>query len=205
MPSAGTRPRRKVCLCRRRNVKPTLARSFRRALDPPSLTHTLPTAAVVFLIALIALGLQTLLLRPFRVLLLNIVWFVALLCLMGLSLLLVLKRTSTQQALLESPYINNEAWFCVALGLGLIVLGALWHAYRRQRGHTVWPVATVSRKRSRHQRVQQILKQGHGVLERCWHGSRFLVGLGPRRSPSSLSLPRVSSADPPPASPGAGP
>jgi hypothetical protein len=137
-----------------------------------------PRPAVVFLITLGALGLQTLLSRPFRVLLLNIVWFLALLCLMGLSLLLVLKRTRIQQALLESPYINDEAWTCVGMGLGSIVLGMIFHLLRRSRNLAVWPVAVVSHRRTSHQRIQHVLKQGHGVLERCWHGSRFLVRRG---------------------------
>lgn len=145
--------------------------------SPPTYPSLLPSPrpAVVFLITLAVLGLQTLLSRPFRVLLLNIVWFLALLCLMGLSLLLVLKRTRIQQALLESPYINDEAWTCVGMGLGAILLGTLFHLLRRSRNLAVWPVAVVSRRRTSHQRIQHVLKQGHSVLERCWHGSRFLV------------------------------
>lgn len=118
----------------------------------------------------------TLILRPYRLLLLNLVWFVLLLCLLGLSLLLLLKRTDLMQALLEAPYLNNQVWACIGVAFGAFFAGVILHVLRVVRGLSVWPeLPATGAAASSHNQVQDVLKQAYGVLERCWTGSPHLV------------------------------
>lgn len=138
-------------------------------------------AALVFGLMCTQLS-TTVLLRPFRSFWLTVTTILLQLCLVAMAVLLMLKRTSLVQALLESPYLEQEIWLSVGFGLAVGGSAWLWSCYKGVHAKTarISPTSNADivggeSSKTPHARARALIVDAYATMERSWRSPPLVV------------------------------